>query len=60
MSDFAEKLSVLSDQERIASSSKFRWIGYTQSDEILKKMEFLKNYPTSLRMPNILLVSDSN
>jgi len=60
MNDFVEKLRSLPEKERIAASSTFRWIGYTQSDEILQKMEFLKNYPTSLRMPNILLVSDSN
>lgn len=60
MNNFVEKLRVLSDEERIIASSTFKWIGYTQSDEILQKMEFLKNYPTSLRMPNILLVSDSN
>jgi type II secretory pathway predicted ATPase ExeA len=60
MNEYQEKLKVLTDEERIVASSTFRWIGYSQSDEILKKMEFLKNYPTSLRMPNILLVSDSN
>lgn len=60
MNEFIEKISALPEEERINASSKFKWIGYTQSDEILRKMEFLKNYPTSLRMPNILLVSDSN
>ncbi|MFH6957327.1 TniB family NTP-binding protein [Flavobacterium aquidurense] len=60
MNEFLEKLRALPDAERIAASSTFKWIGYTQSDEILQKMEFLKNYPSSLRMPNVLLVSDSN
>ena len=48
------------DEERILSTKKFKWIGYTQAKKILDKLDDLKNYPTNLRMPNLLLVGDSN
>lgn len=56
----AELVSSLSDQERILSVKKFKWIGYTTAKNIHKKLEDLRDYPTNLRMPNLLLVGDSN
>jgi len=49
-----------SDGERIKFAQEFKWIGYSQSKTILKKMEDCMNYPKCHRMPNILLVGDSN
>lgn len=49
-----------SDKERIASTRKFKWIGYTEATKIMKKLDVLMNYPRSHRMPNMLLVGDSN
>lgn len=49
-----------SDEERILSVKKFKWIGYTQAKTILQQLDDLLHYPTNHRMPNILLVGDSN
>jgi GTPase SAR1 family protein len=50
----------LTDEERIHSVKKFKWIGYTLALNINKRLEELLTYPVSHRMPNILLVGDSN
>lgn len=47
-------------EERIHAARQFKWIGYTQAKTILQKMEELLLYPKSHRMPNLLLVGDSN
>lgn len=49
-----------SDNERINSVKKFKWIGYTTAHQIIKKLEDLRDYPKCLRMPNLLLIGDSN
>ncbi|WES96555.1 TniB family NTP-binding protein [Chryseobacterium arthrosphaerae] len=49
-----------SDKERIILLKKPKWIGYTGAKIIHKKLEELRDYPTNLRMPNLLLVGDSN
>lgn len=49
-----------SDQERIYSIKKFKWIGYTQAKKINDRLHELMSYPEIHRMPNILLVGDSN
>lgn len=48
------------NEERIYSVKKFKWIGYTQATTILKKLDDLVRYPNHHRMPNILLIGDSN
>ncbi len=48
------------DQERILAVKKFKWIGYTQANTILKNLNELLEYPERHRMPNILLIGDSN
>lgn len=48
------------DEERIKAAKEFRWIGYSDATKILKKMDDLVDYPKSSRMPNLLLVGDSN
>jgi len=54
---FVETASI---EERIEATRKFKWIGYTNAAQILKKMEDCLNYPKSIRMPNLLIVGDSN
>jgi len=49
-----------SDRERIMSIKKFKWVGYTNAKKIHSKLEDLRDYPKILRMPNLLLVGDSN
>lgn len=54
-----EELS-LSDNERIRHILSARWIGYTRAKEILFKLESLLAYPPRHRMPNALLIGDTN
>lgn len=49
-----------SDSERIFYIKNFKWIGYTEATNILKKLEELMLYPKCSRMPNLLIVGDSN
>ncbi|NMM50315.1 TniB family NTP-binding protein [Marinigracilibium pacificum] len=49
-----------SDQERIESIRQSHWIGYPVAKSILKGLNDLLNYPQVHRMPNLLLVGDSN
>lgn len=55
----AEWLS-LSPSERIEKIRSPRWIGYPRAKAILKKLEDLLVWPKSHRMPNLLLVGDTN
>lgn len=50
----------LSDAERIERIRAPRWIGYPQAKAILAKLEDLLTYPQSHRMPNLLVVGDTN
>lgn len=50
----------LSKDERIVKNRSPRWIGYPQSEQILSKLEELLSYPKSHRMPNLLIVGDTN
>lgn len=47
-------------EERIRVTREFKWIGYTNATSLLKKMEDCLTYPKSIRMPNLLIVGDSN
>lgn len=55
--EFVQKAN---NEERITACKKFKWIGYTQAKKILDIMEDFLTYPKSHRMPNLLLVGDSN
>lgn len=55
-----QSLILKSNEERIIAAKQFKWIGHTKAISIIKDMENLMNYPKSSRMPNILLVGDSN
>lgn len=55
-----QEIITKSKDERIHAAKQFSWIGHTKAISILKDMENLMNYPKSTRMPNILLVGDSN
>ena len=54
------ELLTLSDHARIQRIRSPRWIGYPQAKEILAKLEDLLTYPKSHRMPNLLIVGDTN
>lgn len=49
-----------SNEERIISIKKAKWIGYSQAKSIINRFDDLINYPVNHRMPNILLIGDSN
>lgn len=50
----------LSDEERILKIRSERWIGYPKAKQILAKLEDLLVYPRTHRMPNLLIVGDTN
>lgn len=47
-------------EERIEKVRSPRWIGYPQAKIIISKLEDLLVYPKSHRMPNLLIVGDTN
>jgi hypothetical protein len=47
-------------QDRIERLRQPHWIGYTQSKRILDKLEDLFRYPRVDRMPNLLVVGETN
>lgn len=49
-----------SDDERIEYIRAPRWIGYPRAQLILEKLDELLAYPKSHRMPNLLIVGDTN
>lgn len=49
-----------SKEERIEATKKFKWIGYSAATDVMEKLDLLISYPKSHRMPNLLLVGDSN
>lgn len=49
-----------SDIERIEYIRSPRWIGYPQAQQILAKLGDLLTYPPHHRMPNMLIVGDTN
>lgn len=55
--EFVESATI---EDRIHSCRNSKWIGYTQASKIMNKLEELLVYPKTVRMPNILLVGDSN
>jgi len=54
---FVEKATV---EDRIEATRKFKWIGYTMATKILSSMQTCLVYPKTSRMPNLLIVGDSN
>ncbi|MDG4653743.1 TniB family NTP-binding protein [Chryseobacterium arthrosphaerae] len=47
-------------EEKIFHLRKQKWIPYPNADKILAKLDDLKNYPTVDRMPNLLIVGETN
>ena len=55
-----QELVNLSDEERIYAIREPLWIGYTAAQLVLKRLGVLVSYPQKDRMPNMLLVGDTN
>lgn len=51
---------LLPDNERIEFIDSPRWIGYSRANEVLDVMQGLMNKVKQHRMPNLLLIGDSN
>lgn len=64
MENLNEKLQTFisksTNEERISVIKKSDFLIHTQADEVLKKLSYLQNHPTCHRMPNMLLLGDSN
>lgn len=54
------ELLELSDEERMQAIRSSRWVGYPRAQKLLAKMEELYYYPVSDRMPNLLIIGDTN
>jgi len=55
----AEKLE-LSDADRIRHIKKPRWISYARAKSVLDKLEDLLEHPDQARMPNMLVIGETN
>ena len=60
LTDKAKEALLLSNQDRINYVRRSRWIGYTKAKRIEDKLEDLLSYPPKHRMPNLLIVGDTN
>lgn len=60
MSEETRRIALLGNEERIQHVLAQHWIGYTRAKEILNKLEDLLTHPPSHRMPNLLIVGDTN
>jgi hypothetical protein len=60
LNESAKATLALSDQERIDFIRRPRWIGYTKAKEVIAQLENLLTYPKTHRMPNLLLVGETN
>lgn len=56
----AQKTAQLPGAERIARIRADRWIGYTQAQKALAKLEDLFTHPERQRMPNLRIVGPTN
>jgi Bacterial TniB protein len=60
LSELAVSKLELSDRDRIQHIKKARWIGYGRAKEVLEKLEDLLIHPEQPRMPNMLLIGETN
>ena len=56
----AQELARLPAEERIRHIRADRWIGYPRALAALEKLEALQAWPTKQRMPNLLLIGQTN
>lgn len=60
LSDIAKLKAVLGQKERIEHILKPKWIGYPVAQSLLNQLEDLLNHPKQSRMPNMLIVGETN
>lgn len=60
LAPWVHEMVMLPNEERIHQIKHDRWIGYTQAEKALEKLEELITHPTRQRMPNLLIVGHTN
>lgn len=60
LTESAQKALLLTDQERIYKIKSDRWIGYPYAKEVLQQLDELLKHPRNNRMPNMILIGESN
>lgn len=60
LSDAAKEVLSLSNSERIEYILRDRWVGYDRANQIIAKLEDLLVHPKIGRMPNMLIVGNTN
>lgn len=60
LNENVKQLLLLPDEERMRAIYRPRWIGYTKAKAILERLNKLLNHPKTHRMPNLLIVGDTN
>lgn len=60
LSEPTKEIMLLSDEERILHIKRDRWVGYDRANQIITKLEDLLVHPKIERMPNMLIIGDSN
>ena len=60
LNESTAKLLQLAKADRIERIRAPRWIGYPRAQEILGKLEDMLVYPQTHRMPNMLIVGETN
>jgi hypothetical protein len=50
----------LTDKERIAYINKPKWLGYPYATKVLNKLSDLLEHPKCHRMPNLMIIGDTN
>lgn len=58
--DKAFEMLSASQDERIRYINEDKWIGYPRAQQIIERLEDFISYPQVERMPNLLIVGDSN
>lgn len=48
------------DEDRLNFLNEERWIGYDTAEEIITELKGLLNFPKRLKMPNLLIIGESN
>ena len=60
LNEAAQAMLRLPDKDRLQTIRQARWIGYSRAKELLNKFDGLLNHPRVQRMPNLLVVGETN
>jgi hypothetical protein len=60
LSEKAREVLTLSDEERIRHIREERWVGYSRANEIITKLEDLLDHPKIGRMPDMVIIGNTN